>query len=487
MRCTTAVSLYLISVQMLCAHVPGCAVGIPELRTPATRRPPLHLPWHSPGLHAHGPIPLAHSPLRQSAFGGFQPAPLQQDPTVRIFPTLAHPHPGSGGPGLSPHRAAFPEDPSFTGFSSAAPAMHQRPTAGSRTGGGGGLLQTIAAAAAARLDPVRASMLTHALGQALDQGPGPRDAAGPSGRGGMSGLLASALGSDSQGLGNFGRMSNPGMGDGNVGAMGHVGMGMGMSMGMAGGGYSGGHGDAGPGGRRLSGTAIGASLAYPGGHMPSRSAPDGAVCPPGPFGMTDPGVSSAPRGRTSQPGGTAASGRGGGGGGGNAKRNRSRSTTPPPGARTPNRDGDDSGSGDEGDGGSPRQQWRPEELPPPFDVYVTGLGRQVDEQGKRIPVTVEGLFHCDRYLANQDCIWWNNQFVSRSRFEKEGGSNTAKWHCSIKVRTGRGLRRGAKVSLLPVALQHVRGTWMSCVGHVCGVWGVLSVTQRTLAGRWSLT
>ncbi len=368
---------------------------------------------------------LAHSPLRQPAFDGFQPVPLQPDPTVRIFPTLAHPNPGSGssGPGLGPHRAAFPEDPSFTGFSSAAPAMHGQPTPGARAGGGGGLMQTIAAAAAARLDPVRASMLTQALGQ-------------PS-LGGVSGLLASALGSDSQGPGNFARVSNPGMGDASLGPMGHMGIGIGM--GMAGGGYAGGLGDMGPGGRRLSGTAIGASLAYPGGHMPSRSAPDGAVCAPGPFGMTDPGVTSAPRGRTSQPSGTAASGRGGGGsgdggGGGNSKRNRSRSTTPPPGSRTQDEYGDDSGSGDEGDGGTPRRQWRPEELPPPFDVYVTGLGRQVDEQGKRIPITVEGLFHCDRYLANKDCIWWNKQFVSRSRFEKEGGSTTAKWHCSIKVR-----------------------------------------------------
>lgn len=42
------------------------------------------------------------------------------------------------------------------------------------------------------------------------------------------------------------------------------------------------------------------------------------------------------------------------------------------------------------------------------------------------------------------------RFVSRSKFEKEGGSTTAKWHCSIKVRCG----LGADVS---VCVWHPRG------------------------------
>lgn len=51
----------------------------------------------------------------------------------------------------------------------------------------------------------------------------------------------------------------------------------------------------------------------------------------------------------------------------------------------------------------------------------------------------------DRYLAGQDCIWHNNQFISRSGFEREGGCTANKWHCSIKAsggwrRAGAGLR-----------------------------------------------
>ncbi len=58
-----------------------------------------------------------------------------------------------------------------------------------------------------------------------------------------------------------------------------------------------------------------------------------------------------------------------------------------------------------------------------------------------LPVLVpSGVFHCDRYLAGLDCIWHQGRFVSRSRFEKEAGTSTAKWHCSIKV--GGDPRRG---------------------------------------------
>ncbi len=46
---------------------------------------------------------------------------------------------------------------------------------------------------------------------------------------------------------------------------------------------------------------------------------------------------------------------------------------------------------------------------------------------------MEGLFVLDRYLADQDCIWMDNKWISKSGFEKAAGSTTAKWHCSIKV------------------------------------------------------
>ncbi|GFR47070.1 hypothetical protein Agub_g8757 [Astrephomene gubernaculifera] len=118
---------------------------------------------------------------------------------------------------------------------------------------------------------------------------------------------------------------------------------------------------------------------------------------------------------------------------------RSRSGTPPR-LRASDDDDDGGSSGDDGDGGGGRgggggaaRCFRPEDLPEPVAVTVTGLGREVGEDGRRRRITVHGVFHPDRYLANQDCILYNNQFVSRSRFEKEGGSTTAKWHCSIKV------------------------------------------------------
>ncbi|GIL81423.1 hypothetical protein Vretimale_1031 [Volvox reticuliferus] len=95
-------------------------------------------------------------------------------------------------------------------------------------------------------------------------------------------------------------------------------------------------------------------------------------------------------------------------------------------------------SGGEGDDGNAttataNKIWKPEDLPAPVAVLVTGLSREVGEDGRRRRVTVHGLFHADRYLANQDCIYYENKFISRSAFEKAGGSTTAKWHCSIKV------------------------------------------------------
>ncbi len=63
-------------------------------------------------------------------------------------------------------------------------------------------------------------------------------------------------------------------------------------------------------------------------------------------------------------------------------------------------------------------------IPGPVEVYVHGT------------TIVRGTFHPDLYLSGGDCIEWEGQLVSRSRFEKEGGSTAAKWHCSIKVRAG---------------------------------------------------
>eukprot|EP00198_Chlamydomonas_reinhardtii_P005417 XP_001694753.1 hypothetical protein CHLREDRAFT_196800 [Chlamydomonas reinhardtii] len=46
---------------------------------------------------------------------------------------------------------------------------------------------------------------------------------------------------------------------------------------------------------------------------------------------------------------------------------------------------------------------------------------------------VVGLFHPDRYLKGGDCIACGMGMVSRSRFEKIGGSPMAKWYRSIRV------------------------------------------------------
>jgi hypothetical protein len=70
---------------------------------------------------------------------------------------------------------------------------------------------------------------------------------------------------------------------------------------------------------------------------------------------------------------------------------------------------------------------------PAVQVRVTGLSRVDDGSGHRQKTSIHGTFHPDRYLANEDCIFYDGQFLSRSRFEKEGGSTTAKWYCSIKV------------------------------------------------------
>ncbi len=70
-----------------------------------------------------------------------------------------------------------------------------------------------------------------------------------------------------------------------------------------------------------------------------------------------------------------------------------------------------------------RQQQAPPTIPDQLRVFVCGKER-----------LVEGLFVLERYLADQDCIWFEHKWVTRSGFEKAAGSSTAKWHCSIKVR-----------------------------------------------------
>ncbi|GLI61004.1 hypothetical protein VaNZ11_003265 [Volvox africanus] len=98
--------------------------------------------------------------------------------------------------------------------------------------------------------------------------------------------------------------------------------------------------------------------------------------------------------------------------------------------------GSSGGEGDEGGNATTTtadKTWSAEEIPGPVAVLVTGFSREVGEDGRRRRITVQGVFHADRYLANQDCIQYENKFISRSAFEKAGGSTTAKWHCSIKI------------------------------------------------------
>nr|ARO50071.1 RlsG [Yamagishiella unicocca] len=49
--------------------------------------------------------------------------------------------------------------------------------------------------------------------------------------------------------------------------------------------------------------------------------------------------------------------------------------------------------------------------------------------------TVYGIFHPDRYLNGEDCIDYQGNFITRSKFERLGGSLMAKWHRSIRVVT----------------------------------------------------
>nr|QPB70511.1 RlsC [Volvox powersii] len=44
-----------------------------------------------------------------------------------------------------------------------------------------------------------------------------------------------------------------------------------------------------------------------------------------------------------------------------------------------------------------------------------------------------GIFDVPRYLAGRDCIYHNSRWMSRSNFERVGGSKMAKWYRSIRV------------------------------------------------------
>ncbi|EFJ46168.1 RegA-like protein RlsE [Volvox carteri f. nagariensis] len=60
-----------------------------------------------------------------------------------------------------------------------------------------------------------------------------------------------------------------------------------------------------------------------------------------------------------------------------------------------------------------------------------GARRDADDIEDKPPVF--GMFYPDRYMVGVDCILVDGMFVSRSRFEKLGGSLMAKWYRSIRV------------------------------------------------------
>ncbi|PNH09782.1 hypothetical protein TSOC_003568 [Tetrabaena socialis] len=49
------------------------------------------------------------------------------------------------------------------------------------------------------------------------------------------------------------------------------------------------------------------------------------------------------------------------------------------------------------------------------------------------PAATYGKFHVDRYLQGDECVEYQGAFVTRSAFEKLGGSLQAKWYRSIRV------------------------------------------------------
>ncbi|GLC64544.1 hypothetical protein PLESTF_000177200 [Pleodorina starrii] len=97
---------------------------------------------------------------------------------------------------------------------------------------------------------------------------------------------------------------------------------------------------------------------------------------------------------------------------------------------------------------------RPAPLPPPVQVQVASRCRRGGGANRpsppppssstaaaaaaavvkgRITRGAVGVFHPRLYLEGGDCIECGSKMMSRGRFEKLGGTATAKWHVSIKV------------------------------------------------------
>ncbi|EFJ47633.1 RegA-like protein RlsB [Volvox carteri f. nagariensis] len=122
-------------------------------------------------------------------------------------------------------------------------------------------------------------------------------------------------------------------------------------------------------------------------------------------------------------------------------------------------EGDDDGGDDGGDGGGGDGAWGgvgaagvaglediappPPELLGPIDVTVAvrtssasggRRGREeVVSRGSAVRGQPVGKFDVPRYIAGRDCIFFNGRWMSRSHFEKVGGSRMAKWYRSIRV------------------------------------------------------
>ncbi|GIL76221.1 hypothetical protein Vretimale_5814 [Volvox reticuliferus] len=81
------------------------------------------------------------------------------------------------------------------------------------------------------------------------------------------------------------------------------------------------------------------------------------------------------------------------------------------------------------------------ELPPPVEVTVAvriGSGRGGEEDARHgnssyAKGLVCGVFEPSLYMNRMDCIRYRGHFISRSHFEKIGGSSMAKWYRSIRV------------------------------------------------------
>ncbi|GLI64928.1 hypothetical protein VaNZ11_008326, partial [Volvox africanus] len=68
----------------------------------------------------------------------------------------------------------------------------------------------------------------------------------------------------------------------------------------------------------------------------------------------------------------------------------------------------------------------------PEDAQPQSFTQTESRSGYR-PGPVRGVFDVPRYLAGRDCIFYNGRWMSRSNFERVGGSKMAKWYRSIRV------------------------------------------------------